>query len=186
MWKRIFVASAFALGLQWATTGSAAIIVLFTPTTGLGCRSAVYILYGLVSTIVWLMLLSSSYLAHRAKVRHGRENPTRPGFNSANFSEGLAAFLRRFAVLFAVCNALCSILAGAFQFSNFFSTCYCDSSVLGRGAQHAYNVIDFSGYDARHETEIWAAGVVLAVVYVILFLFSLHVILEPWNNAMNR
>ncbi|KAF9780890.1 hypothetical protein BJ322DRAFT_1145376 [Thelephora terrestris] len=189
MWKRILVASVFALGLQWSTTGSAAIILLFTPTTGLGCRSAVYILYGLISTIIWLMLLSSSYLAHLAhcaKVRHSHEGRTRSGFNSANVAQGLAAFLRRSAVFLAVCNALCSILAGVFQFSNFFGTCYCDSSVLGRGAQYAYNLIDSSSYDYRNLTAVWAAAVVLAGVYVILFLFSLHVILEPWNNAMNR
>ena len=186
MWKRIFVASAFALGLQWATTGSASLIVIFTPTTGLGCRSATYILYGLVSTTIWVMLLSSSYLAHYAKVRHGRRNDPRSGLNSAGFAEGLAAFLRRLATFLAVCNTFCGILAGAFQFSNFFSTCYCNSSVLGWGAQHAYNVIDFGGYDYQGVTAAWAGGVVLAGVYVILFLFSLHVILEPWNNTVNR
>ena len=186
MWKRIFVASCYALGLQWATTGSAAIIVLFTPTTGLGCRSAIYILYGLVSTIIWMMLMSSSYLAHYAKVRHGRGDPPRSRFNPANLAEGLAAFLRRLATFFAVCNTFLGILAGVLQFSNFFSTCYCDSSVLGRGAQHAYDVIDFGGYDYQTVTAAWAGGVVLVGVYVVVFLFSLHVMLEPWNNAVNR
>lgn len=75
MWKRIFVASAFALGLQWATTVSAAVTDILTPTTGLGCRSGTYIIYGLVSTIIWLMLLLSSYLAHYAKVRHSYKPP---------------------------------------------------------------------------------------------------------------
>ena len=179
MWKRIFVASCYALGLQWATTGSAAITAFFTPTTGLGCRSATYILYGLVSTIIWVMLMSSSYLAHYAKVRHVPGHPPRPRFNSANFAKDLAAFLRRLATFLAVCNTFLGVLAGTFQFSNFFSTCYCNSSVLGRGAQHAYNVIDFGGYDYRTVTAAWAGGVVLAGGYIVLFLFSLHVMLEP-------
>ncbi|GLB39631.1 hypothetical protein LshimejAT787_0701410 [Lyophyllum shimeji] len=49
--SRVVIASAIALGLQWGTTGAAMIIVWFTPTTGLGCRSGAYILYGAASTV---------------------------------------------------------------------------------------------------------------------------------------
>ena len=69
MWKRIFMASLFALVLQWSTTGSAAIVVLFTPTTGLGCRSGSYVVYGGISTMILVAMLLSSYLAQYAKVR---------------------------------------------------------------------------------------------------------------------
>ena len=176
MWKRIFFASVFALGLQWGTTGSAVITLFFTPTTGLGCRSGSYILYGLVSTMVWLTLLLSGYLAHYAKVRVDR-NALVPRFNSANLAECLATFLRRISIIAAGCNTLSIVLACVFQFSDFYSTCYCNSSVLGRGGQHAFNVIA-TGYNLSQMKGAWIGGVVLAGGCVVVFLFFLHLMLE--------
>ena len=177
MWKRIFIASVFALGLQWGTTGSAVITLIFTPTTGLGCRSGSYILYGTISTMIWMALLLSSYLAHYAKVRLDRGTPG-SGLNSATVAEGLATFLRRLSIMAAGCNTLCIVLACVFQFSDFYSTCYCNSSVLGRGGQHAYNVIA-TGYDYSQMKGAWIGGVALAGGCVVLFLFFLHLMLEP-------
>ena len=184
VWKRIFVASIFALGLQWSTTSSAAIIVIFTPTTGLGCRSGSYILYGIVSTMIWLTMLLSSYLAHCAKVKHDRGDPSRSGLNSANLAKRLATFLRRASTFAAVCNTLSIILACVFQFSDFYSTCYCNSSVLGRGAEYAFNIIA-PGYDYDGTRAAWIGGITLASGYVILFLFALHLILELSNDIIN-
>jgi hypothetical protein len=181
----VFVASVFALGLQWATTGSAAITVISTPTTGLGCRSGSYILYGVVSTMIWSTLLLSSYLAHCAKVRHARGDMPPFGFNSAALARGLATFLRRLSTFAAVCNTLCIILACVFQFSDFYSTCYCNSSVLGRGAQYAFNIIA-PGYDYNHMKAAWIGGVALAGGYVVVFLFAIHLMLEPSNNTINN
>ena len=183
VWKRIFVASAFALGLQWATTGSAALIVIFTPTTGLGCRSGAYILYGIVSTMIWASSLLSSYLAHRAKLLHDRGNAPHSGFNSANFTKGLATFFRRLSMFAAFCNTIAIILACVFQFSNVFSTCYCNSSVLGRGDQ-TYNII--TKYDYGPMKGAWIGGVVLAGGSVALFLFFLHLVLELSHVTINN
>lgn len=41
-------------------------IVWYTPTTGLGCRSGAYIIYGALATIVWAMMLLSSLFTHWA------------------------------------------------------------------------------------------------------------------------
>ena len=185
VWKRIFVASAFALGLQWATTGSAALIVILTPTSGLGCRSASYILYGIVSTMIWAASLLSSYFAHYAKVLHDRSDTPHSRFNSADFAEGLATFLRRLSMFAAFCNTVAIILACVFQFSNFFSTCYCNSSVLGRGGQKAYNIISV-GYDLHPMRGAWIGGIVLAGGSVALFLFLLHLILELPQDTINN
>ena len=182
MGKRIFIASVAALGLQWGTTVSAAIVVVFTPTFGLGCRSGSYLLYGVISTIIWLMLLLSSCLAHYANTRHNGDAPPSSGFNSVNLAKGLATFLRRLSVLIAGCNAIFVILACVSQFSNLYSTCYCNSSVLGRGSQHAYNIIA-AGYDYDRMEAAWIGGVVLASVCVILFLLFLHLILKPFRGA---
>ena len=182
--KRIFVASVFALGLQWATTGSAAITVITTPTTGFGCRSGTYVLYGVISTMIWFTLMLSSYLAHCAKVRHARGDLPRPGFNSANLARSLATFLRRLSTFVAVCNTLCIILACVFQFSDVYSTCYCNSSVLGRGAKYAFDIIA-PGYDYDGMRAAWIGGIALAAGYVVVFLFALHLMLEPSYNTIN-
>ena len=184
VWGRIFVASVFALGLQWSTTGSATITVIFTPTKGLGCRSGFYILYGIVSTMIWSTLLLSSYLAHCAKVKHDRGYPSRSTLNSANLAKSLATFLRRLSTFAAVCSSLGVTLACIFQFSNTYSTCYCNSSALGRRAQNAFNIIA-SGYNYDGVRAAWIGGIILASGYVFLFLFALHLILELSNDIIN-
>ena len=185
MWKRIFIASVFALGLQWGTTSSAVITVIFTPTSGLGCRSGIYILYGIVSTMIWLTLLLSSYLAHCAKVWRDSGVIPNAGFNSANLAKNLATFLRRLSITAAGCNALSIVLACVFQFSDFYSTCYCNSSVLGRGSRHAYYIIAASNnYDQMKGG--WIGGVVLAGGCVVLFLFFLLLMLEPSHDTNDR
>jgi hypothetical protein len=185
VWRRIFVASVFALGLQWATTGSAALIVIFTPTSGLGCRSASYILYGTISTMIWAVSLLSSCLAHYSKVLHDRNNAPRARFNSASLAKGLATLLRRLSTFAAFCNMVAIILACVFQFSNFYSTCYCNSSVFGRGAQNAYNIIGIE-YDHGPMKGAWIGGVVLAGGSVAFILFFLHLVLELPHGTINN
>jgi len=184
VWKRLFIASVFALGLQWGITGSAVITVVFTPATGLGCRSGAYIIYGMVSTTIWLALLLSSYLAHCAVM--WCDGAPEPGFNSANLAKGLATFLRRLSVFAAGCNALGIVLACVFQFSNFYSTCYCNSSVLGRGTKAAYSIIAAGNFGYNQMKGGWIGGVVLAGGCVVIFLFSLHLMLEPSHNVDRR
>jgi len=183
-WTRAFIASVFALGLQWGITGSAVITVVFTPTTGLGCRSGSYILYGIVSTMIWLALLLSSYLAHCAET--WCSGVPDPGFNSANLAKGLATFLRRLSVFAAGCNALGIVLICVFQFSNFYSTCYCNSSVLGRGSKAAYSILATGNFGYDQMKGGWIGGVVLAGGCVFMFLFFLHLVLESSHNADRR
>ena len=184
VWGRIFIATVFALGLQWGITGSAVITMVFTPTTGLGCRSGTYILYGAVSTMIWLALLLSSYLAHCAVM--WCDGVPESGFNSANLAKGFATLLRRLSIFAAGCNALGIILACVFQFSNFYSTCYCNSSVLGRGSKAAYSIIAAGNFGYDQMKGGWIGGVVLAGGCVFVFLFSLHLILEPSHNLNHR
>ena len=141
MWKRIFMASVFALVLQWGTTGSAVMVGLLTPTTGLGCRSGSFTIYGSVSTMILVAMLLSSYLAHYAKERQGDGVIPDSRFNSAALAVDLATSLRRISIVAAGCNTIFVILAGVFQFSNFYDRCYCNSSVLGRGSRLAYSTI---------------------------------------------
>jgi len=184
-WKRLTIASVFALVLQWGTAGSAATIMILTPTIGLGCRSGSYILYGVASTMIWLALLLSSYLAHFAKMRHDHGIP-RSGFNIVTVTEGLATFLRRLSIMAASFNSLWIILTCMFEFTNFYSTCYCNSSVLGRGSQYAYNIIIPTEHDYDRIRAAWIGGFVLAGGCVVLYLIFLHLMLEPSHETNNR
>ena len=181
MWKRIFIASVFALGLQWGITGSAVVTVVLIPTTGLGCRSASYILHGIISTMIWLALLLSSYLSHCAEV--WCDGVPDPGFNSAKLAKGLATFLRRLSIFAAGCNAIGLVLVCVFQFSNFYSTCYCNSSVLGRGSKAAYSIMVPGNFGYDQMKGGWIGGVVLAGGCVFVFLLFLHLVLEPTRST---
>ena len=68
-------ASIFRLILQCGTTGADAIIILiYTPTVGLGCRSPGHIIYG--ATTIIIMLLSISTISARIS-ENPREIPRR-------------------------------------------------------------------------------------------------------------
>ncbi|KAJ2932988.1 hypothetical protein H1R20_g4119, partial [Candolleomyces eurysporus] len=123
VFSRIAIASTLAFMLQWGTVGAAFIAVYFTPTTGLGCRSASYLLFGALSTIVWLLLLISSLLVHYTQIKPlnlqqyygGRSYPLH-----LYITRHFAISLRRLAKLLAAFNALWILTTCLFQFGNFF------------------------------------------------------------------
>ena len=162
MWRRIFVASVFALGLQWGTTGSAVISILSTPAIGSGCRSTPFIVYGIVSTIIWMTLLLSSYLAHYARMRCESGVVPDPGFNTISVAKGLATFLRWLSTFAAGCNGLGILISCLLQFTNFYSTCYSRSSIAAA---------DRFGYDLMKGG--WIGGIAAAFVFLSFLHFTL-------------
>ncbi|KAK0205142.1 hypothetical protein DFS33DRAFT_1383048 [Desarmillaria ectypa] len=66
VWCRILKASIAALVVQWGTTASGIVVIYFTPTKGLGCRSLSFLVYGLVSTVAWWCMVVSAWLAQRS------------------------------------------------------------------------------------------------------------------------
>ncbi|RXW13781.1 hypothetical protein EST38_g12071 [Candolleomyces aberdarensis] len=190
VFSRIAIASALAFMLQWGTVGAAFIVVYFTPTTGLGCRSASYLLFGALSTIVWLLLISS-FLVHYVSTsspssaytrirplnlrqyQGGRSYPLR-----LSIARHLAIFLRRLAKLLATVNAIWILAACLFQFGNFFDRCYCNSSVFGRGSG-AYNIIDWTTLNKAPMKNAWVGGVCLAGGTAFLFVGFVNVFIDP-------
>jgi hypothetical protein len=69
-YQRMATAVVLSLYLQWGITSSALIIAYLTEVKGLGCRSAGYILYGLIATLAFLFLFLSSIFSHAAMLRH--------------------------------------------------------------------------------------------------------------------
>lgn len=178
--NRVMVASTFALALQWGTTLSSILVVFYTPTKGLGCRSGAYILYGALSTIIWAMLLVSSALSHYCanhSYPHSHRSPS--SLSSVSIAAWISVFLRRVAVLFASMNSIWIVATCIFQFTNVFDTCYCDSSVLGWGANRAFNIFIVTKDDIPDVYRAWAGSFVLAGGVVAFFLLFVSLMIEP-------
>ncbi|KAJ7653297.1 hypothetical protein DFH06DRAFT_531204 [Mycena polygramma] len=178
VFSRFLVSSLLALCLTWATTGAAVIVVWFTPTIGLGCRSGAYVLYGALSTLVWMMLVTSSALAHYSTQVTLNIEGQRVYTRSTRVAGTLSIILRRLGKVIAACNAVWIVLACIFQFSSFFDRCYCNSSVLGLGS-FAYDVIQLVKTDISTMKTAWIGGVALASGSAILFVVFVNIFINP-------
>ena len=224
--SRMFIASALALLLQWGTTGAAFIQVWYTPTrgenftalspsscllntiTGLGCRSASYLLYATLSTIVWVLLVASSVLSHYATRYHFEGQAIResqpaipegeaiPEDNSTlledhTIHEGqvirhwptraarwTSILLRRVGKLIAALNSLWVLVACLFQFASVFDNCYCNSSVFYLH-NHAYNVIALLPGDVTTVKSAWVGGVFLSSGAAIIYVAFVNIFIDP-------
>ena len=193
VWSRMLNASLAALMLQWGTAGAAIIIIWFTPTVGLGCRSGSYLVYAGASTLTWILLMASSILTHSlayptVPISHPSSTDKPCSDNDELFHPGqqqwshLRSFVRLLAITFrrsgkllAAGNAIWIILSCVLQFGGFYDRCYCNSSVTGLKSG-AYDIIIA---DASVLLGPWIGGVALAcgsaavfVGFVNLFIHS--------------
>lgn len=192
--SRICVSSFFALLLQWGTAGAAMVVAWFTPTQGelehwhygsppllitfpgLGCRTASYLLYGILSTIVWILLLTSSILTHYCAAR------TSDGRIIHDWSRRAARFwsitLRRLGKVIAAGNAVWIVLACLFQFASFYDRCFCNSSVFSLRS-HAYNVINLVADDISSLRTAWISGFCLAAASSSIYSLVVGLLINP-------
>ncbi|KAG2123593.1 hypothetical protein DEU56DRAFT_47123 [Suillus clintonianus] len=174
VFTRMAQASCASLALQWGTVGGAIMIEWFTPTIGLGCRSLGYLIYGAVSTAIWIMLLISSVLAHYSGPRSSSQ--ALPARVALVFSH----LLRWMGKLLAIANSIWVIVTCIFQYSYFYDTCYCNSSMIIRGKTAGYMTIMETTAQVAQTKSAWIGGLVLAcasaaafVVFVSLFMDTL-------------
>lgn len=90
----------------------------------------------------------------------------------------LSIFLRRCGKIMAALNTVLIVVAGVFQFTNFFDRCYCNSSVLGWGSR-AFYVMELNQGDIDHTKRAWIGGVVLAAGSVTLFAGFITLFINP-------
>ncbi|KAH7908567.1 hypothetical protein BJ138DRAFT_341412 [Hygrophoropsis aurantiaca] len=170
VYRRMFLASLFPLLLQWGTTGGAALALWLTPTTGLGCRSLSYFIYGTLSTLVWILLVASSILGDYSTSRRtlGRARYHVP--HCVRAAKILSNILRFAGKTLAIINAIGLIASSVFQFANVFDNCYCDGSVTGRGALNAYVILDYANIPNMGQVKgAWIGSVCLASICAIAF-----------------
>jgi hypothetical protein len=145
---------------------------------GLGCRSLGYLIYGAFATIIWAMLVMSSILSHFAFSHSDRP---RSIFSSptVRLAKVVSNLLRWGGKLLAIINALWIIAAGMLQFTSVYDNCYCNSSVLGRGAQYAYDIIMMdSGLDLSQTKAAWFGALALAGTTSLGFIFYMSLLTD--------
>ncbi|KAH7908566.1 hypothetical protein BJ138DRAFT_1157411 [Hygrophoropsis aurantiaca] len=164
VYHRMFLASLMSLLLQWGTTGAAVLALWLTPTTGLGCWSLSYFIYGGLSTLVWVLLVASSRLGDYSTSRRPRR--AGPRYNAPlaiRLAKRLSNIFRFTGKILAVVNAIGLVASSVFQFSSVYDDCYCNGSVLGRGQANSYVVLNSGAVPNLGQTKgAWIGSVFLA------------------------
>jgi hypothetical protein len=137
----MFGAWVVSLVLQCGISAAAIVIVVYTPTLGLGCRSLGYTVYGGTSILILCLTVISTILARISETRDDKSRHLKVA------TAFIAVVLRWTSVFFAYVNALGIIVISCLQFSNFFDSCWCNASVIGDGST-SYIVIIYSGWVA--------------------------------------
>ena len=145
VYRRIVAASTIALFLQWGTTGASILIAYRTPTVGLGCRSASYLLYGVIGTVAWICLLTSMLISHEIMLLYQAEHLQTPAIDFRRAADqyertwmhsslcAVAVSLRYFGKLLAFLNTLWLVASSLMEFTGGFDNCWCKSNYVGMG-----------------------------------------------------
>ena len=131
------------------------------------------IIYGCMSTMACMCLVSSVVLAHFASSEH--LPATVRSTAALTFYRRSSIFLRVVGKIIALLNAVLILLVCIFQFSNFFDRCWCNSSYIQRQGK-AYAVLDPTSDDLREMRDKWIPGLALAAVVAALYLGILNII----------
>ena len=158
----MFKAAIMALILQCGITVAAVVVVIFTPTVGLGCRSLGYILYGINAIVIMFFNIISTILARISETRTKSST-------IKDFTAFAAITLRRSSLLLAFANAVGFVLLSFFLFSSFLNSCYCLGSVTGRGADAYIIVATYEGWTSMMRASRIAATI-LAVACMAVYM----------------
>ncbi|KAJ7029417.1 hypothetical protein C8F04DRAFT_1116865 [Mycena alexandri] len=174
--SRILLASFMAATLQWGTAGAALIIHVLTPPPGLGCRSALIVMYGVTSTIIWGLLITSSALAHYSLCVSPARNP-----ELRRNTRRMSLLLRRSAKLLAIANSLCIVMTTVAEFSNFLNRCWCNTLILDvlRNTYGKAYVVVFVPASQSRLLLPWTSGLTLGLGCTGLFVLFVNLFLNP-------
>jgi hypothetical protein len=163
--KRVAIATASALWLQWGTVGAAVYIHYKSPPVGLGCRAASFLLYAAAGTVSFFLLLTSSILAHMSRPYQGQIH-ARPWLRACqNAGAIICQWLGK---CVAILSAMGILVVCAFQVAGTFDNCFCASTTFdkGRGSVLILTINYWVGHSTR---VVWVCG--LAMAFTITFFF---------------
>ncbi|KAF2009711.1 hypothetical protein BU24DRAFT_380325 [Aaosphaeria arxii CBS 175.79] len=157
VWKRIIVAGVVALFVQWGTTGPGILIAYYTPTRGIGCRTASYLVYGGLGTLVWILLAASMFFSHAAM---GYE---RSSYHS--FLCGCAVVSRVIGKTLAIGNALWLVLTALLEYTGVYDRCYCRGNQTSLGMDGGWVALFKTQDELAHiATSPWAGAVAMSIL----------------------
>ncbi|KAI5866064.1 hypothetical protein GGS23DRAFT_367061 [Durotheca rogersii] len=172
LFKRMILAACMATYVQWGTTGAAIIIALLTEVRGLGCRSGSYIIYGLLSTASFLLLVVSSFLSHEAMLRHETAQRAK-ALGKPAAARGLLTAFRVSAVatrllgqVTIVANTVWILVSSMWEITGFYDNCWCNTTYLSKGSNGWLSLFTIEKETAESALESWAGGVFLGVAVV--------------------
>ncbi|KAH7127145.1 hypothetical protein B0J11DRAFT_432600 [Dendryphion nanum] len=165
VWKRMIVASIVAMFVQWGTTGPGILIAYYTPTKGIGCRTASYLIYGGLATLVWILLTTSMLFSHAAMVRYQREHRGYERTTTHSILCGFAVTTRILGKTIAVCNALWLLVTALLEYTGVYDRCYCRGNQTSLGMAKGWVAL-FKTEDqlADIATSPWAGGVAMSIL----------------------
>ena len=127
-----------------------------------------YLLYGIISTVIWLLCVLSSILTQSYKT-------SQMGTATSQLVWVTSIAFRLMAKSLAAFNVVLLFLAAILQFSNVIDNCYCNSSKLGLHGG-AYTIITYTT-DFLYKIKIaWAGGLMMSFAMAALFLLAINLL----------
>lgn len=127
---------------------------------GLGCQSGSYLVYGVVSTLAWLMLVLSASVSNRWSFQLERRT------NSPRYVLGsLAVITRLIGKSLAAANAIFLVATSAIQFTGLYDNCWCDACILSIVEKVGWVILFASDAQiAAASKGAWIGGVSLSII----------------------
>jgi len=169
--QRAFIAAFLGLWLLWGTTGAAIIIHVKTPPVGIGCRALTLIIYGTLSTIVFLLMFLSSFLSHWAHAEL-------PVYDLSHKVIGFIAYvLQWMGKYIGLINGLGIIGAYMMQLSGGYNNCFCSSQRFfegGYGGDVLVFLVEQVSIPASGFYKYWVGGTAFAIGSSVFFVVALY------------
>ncbi|KAG1825592.1 uncharacterized protein BJ212DRAFT_1294999 [Suillus subaureus] len=179
VFTRMAFASCVALALQWGTIGGAIIIEWFTPTTaGHGVS---------ISELLHLWRRIDYHLDDAPELQYSRalfcslfqsknDPPPREPL-SARVSLVLSHCLRKMGKLLAIANSGWVITTCILQYSDVYDTCFCNSSMISRGAAAYITIIETSAQAALAKNA-WIGALFLVFISASAFVSTVGLLVD--------
>ena len=155
-----------ALILQCGTTAAAIIIIVFTPTTGLGCRPLGYALYGGTAILISsLAIIPTIFVRNTSETRDDKRSHI-----IKSFTAFLAITFHRVSRSLALINATGLVVISCLQLSHLINNCYCNVSIIGRGTGSSI-LVSLEAWISTMRTSRIAGAVLSAACMAIYMIF---------------
>ncbi len=137
---------------------------------GLGCQSGSYLIYGVVSTIIWITLFTSASLSHHLSVLREEGKPP-PHW----ILRLLTVATRLIGKLLAAANATFIVVTSIVHFTGLYDNCWCAACIPSLGRKAGWVILFASDAQiAATSKSAWIGGVTLSIfsaLFVTIYIF---------------